>query len=141
MAVTHDVFTDNAKAGKAGRSNAKRPTNSAAICCASAALPPLPKSSSLFPLLMAASDTSLTRAIDEISTVSPSSLCLTAIDPSIDFAALCSKSAVWFMYLRDLGPGCVNQYNPRKFRQTDASVPMFAQTPLRPSLTFTPNKD
>ena len=29
MAVTHEVFTDKANAGRAGRSNAKRPTSSA----------------------------------------------------------------------------------------------------------------
>jgi hypothetical protein len=48
-----------------------------------------------------------------MSFLSCSSLCLTAIDASIDFAALCSKSVVWLMGLPDYH---VNQYNPRRFQ-------------------------
>ena len=46
MAVSADVSVVSAIAGSARRSPMKRPTSSAAMCCASAALPPLPKSRS-----------------------------------------------------------------------------------------------
>src|SRR5258706_9475052 len=49
MAVNVDVFAVSARAGKARRSMRQRPTNSAARCCASAALPPLPMISNRFP--------------------------------------------------------------------------------------------
>src|SRR5436190_4704822 len=44
-----DESVVSAIAARPGRSTTKRPTNSAARCCASAALPPLPKSKSLPP--------------------------------------------------------------------------------------------
>src|SRR5450432_2356985 len=43
-----EVSTVRASAGRAGRSKANRPTSSAAMCWASAALPPLPKRRILF---------------------------------------------------------------------------------------------
>ncbi|SRR6266699_2320860 len=49
MAVMLEVFTDRAIEGREGRSKANRPTSSAAMCYASAALPPLPKRRILFP--------------------------------------------------------------------------------------------
>jgi len=45
------VFTDSAEADKAPRSMPKRPIHSAAMCCASAALPALPNRRSLRPSL------------------------------------------------------------------------------------------
>ena len=45
-----EVSTVSAMAGKAARSKRKRLTNSAAMCCESAALPPLPHNNSLFSL-------------------------------------------------------------------------------------------
>ena len=47
--VNVDESVVRAMAGNGRRSISKRLTNSAAICCASAALPPLPKSMILFP--------------------------------------------------------------------------------------------
>src|ERR1051325_117486 len=49
MLVIAEVSVVNASAGRGGRSMRKRLTNSAAMCCASAALPPLPKIISLLP--------------------------------------------------------------------------------------------
>src|ERR687883_290100 len=43
------MLSARATAGSERRSSRKRPTNSAARCCASAALPPLPKNRSLLP--------------------------------------------------------------------------------------------
>src|SRR4051812_43734854 len=42
MAVRLDTLSDRASAGRAARSSRNRPTNSPAMCSASAALPPLP---------------------------------------------------------------------------------------------------
>ena len=47
------VSVDNAMAASPARSFMNRPTSSAAACCASAALPPLPNSSTLLPSLSA----------------------------------------------------------------------------------------
>src|SRR6266550_1273836 len=82
MAVTQELFTDKAKAGKAGRSNAKRPTSSAAICCASAALPPLPNSKTLSPCRNALT----------------SSSCFVVIDASINSVTRGMKSFACFMH-------------------------------------------
>src|SRR5215207_702796 len=49
MAVTADALSESERAGSARRSSMKRPTSSAAMCVASAALPPLPKRSTLPP--------------------------------------------------------------------------------------------
>src|SRR6266487_580353 len=49
MAVTTLESVVSARAGHGCRSFSKRPTSSAARCCASAALPPLPKSRTLRP--------------------------------------------------------------------------------------------
>src|SRR5262245_22529549 len=49
MAVSAEVSVVSAMAGSGRRCRVIRPTNSAATCWASAALPPLPKSSSLWP--------------------------------------------------------------------------------------------
>src|SRR5712692_1147676 len=53
-AVSTEVLVVSAMAGMAGRSSRKRTTNSAARCWASAALPPLPNSTSLPPAEIAA---------------------------------------------------------------------------------------
>src|ERR1700686_2932150 len=53
MAVSGEVFAGNASAAEARRSIRYRPTNSAARCCASAALPPFPAISRRFPRLSA----------------------------------------------------------------------------------------
>src|SRR4026207_1702419 len=50
MPVSAEESVVKAIAGNGGRSMRKRLTNSAAICCASAALPPLPKINNLLPL-------------------------------------------------------------------------------------------
>ena len=51
MDVIIDESAVSAMAGKLFLSILNRPTNSAAMCCASAALPPLPKSIIFFPFL------------------------------------------------------------------------------------------
>src|SRR5712672_2904537 len=98
MAVTQEPFTDKAKAGRAGRSNAKRPTNSAAICWASAALPPLPKIKSLFPRFSACTRMALTFAAVDISSLLLSMDCFVAIDASIKELTRRSKSVVSFIH-------------------------------------------
>src|SRR5258706_8646153 len=98
MAVTHELFTDKANAGKAGRSNAKRPTSSAAMCCASAALPPFPNKRALFPCLSAFTRTSLTFATVNTTSVLRSRLCFVAIDASISSLTRGSKSFVCFIH-------------------------------------------
>src|ERR1700674_2992360 len=99
MDVTHEVFTDRASAGRAGRSNAKRPTSSAAICCASAALPPLPNRSALFPCLSALTKISQTFATVNKTSELRSMPCFVAIDASINSRTRCSNSLVCFIQL------------------------------------------
>src|SRR2546429_176989 len=98
MAVTQELFTDKAKAGKAGRSNAKRPTSSAAICCASAALPPLPNSKTLSPCRNALTSSSDTFAIVERVSLLRNSSCFVVIDASINSVTRGMKSFACFMH-------------------------------------------
>jgi len=63
MLVSTDVSVVRAMAGRGGRSMRKRFTNSPAMCWASAALPPFPKSRTLLPFLRASVIESTTRAI------------------------------------------------------------------------------
>jgi len=62
MLVSTDVSVVSATAGSGGRSIRKRFTNSPAMCCASAALPPFPNRRILLPFLRASVITSTTRA-------------------------------------------------------------------------------
>src|SRR6266566_776746 len=109
MAVTHDVFTDKAKAGKAGRSNANRPTNSAAMCWASAALPPFPNRRALFPSWSALIRTSLTFATIDTRTELRTSSCFVAIEASTSLITRGSKSLVVFINAPNQGAAHVKQ--------------------------------
>ena len=103
MAVTHDVLTDNAKAGRAGRSKANLPTNSAAMCCASAALPPFPNSSTLLPCWNASTRISLTLAMSITTSALRSNRSFTVIEARIDSTTRASKSQVGIVY----APPCI----------------------------------
>jgi len=67
MLVRMEVSVVRASAASAGRSTAKRLTNSAARCCASAALPPLPKNRRVPPDLRAATNAAATASTVEAS--------------------------------------------------------------------------
>src|SRR5688572_1840955 len=67
MAVIAEVSVVSAIAGRPGRSRSKRPTISAAKCWLSAAEPPLPQASTLFPLRSACASASPARAMSGAS--------------------------------------------------------------------------
>jgi hypothetical protein len=91
LEVTQELFSDKANAGKGGRSKAKRPTSSAAMRCASAALPPLPNNKALFPCLSASTRSSLTFSTVNRTSVLRSRVCFVAIDASINLLMRCWK--------------------------------------------------
>src|ERR1700722_15693303 len=97
MAVTQELFTERANAGKAGRSKAKRPTSSAAICCASAALPPFPNRITLFPCCNDATKISLTLPIVATSSELPSMVCFVARETLINSVTRWPNSPVSFI--------------------------------------------
>jgi hypothetical protein len=68
IAVRIEVSVVSATAASPGRSRSKRPTNSAAKCCASAAEPPLPQISTLPPAVMEPSTACAASAMGLVST-------------------------------------------------------------------------
>src|SRR5581483_6019847 len=66
IAVSREVSVVKANAGKAARSRPILKANSAAMCCASAAEPPLPKSNSLLPARMASMISRAARATSAV---------------------------------------------------------------------------
>jgi hypothetical protein len=63
IAVRIELSVVSAIAARPGRSRSKRPTSSAAKCCASAAEPPLPQARILLPLVSAPTMRSTAAAI------------------------------------------------------------------------------
>src|SRR6266705_230150 len=130
MAVTHEVFTDKVNAGKAGRSNAKRPTNSAAMCWASAALPPFPNRRALFPCCRALIRTSLTFATTDTRAELCSRSCFVAIEASISLITRGSKSLACFIH-----PPRQGSFHIREdFDGQDSKITSLQASPYVPSL-------
>src|SRR5579864_3250676 len=94
MAVRTEELVVSAQPERLGRSFRKRPLNSAARCCASAALPPLPKNRILFPerrhfVIASATLTTASRYAGELIKV-----CMSAVHSRIlEIARDCATSA------------------------------------------------